>query len=409
MKYNPFRPGGIVPPGIFCGRLEEIDAIEQSLLQTKHGNPQHFLLEGERGIGKSSLMLVAKVMATNKLRAKTDGFDFLVLEVELGDTTTYMELVRKIAGALRHQLRSRDHLKTLAAMSWEFLSKWNVLGIEYKRDSTELFISEVIDDLAKTLSDFLNEVGDSIDGILLLVDEADKPSPGLANLGEFTKTLTEKLTKQHCDRVCLGLAGLPVLVTKLKEGHESSLRVFETYMLEPLSDTESRDVVKRGLWEAQKKNGRETKITEAALDRIVHLSEGYPHFIQQFSFCAFAEDSDDIIDENDVAKGAYKENGALDQLGRKYFRELYFDKVSSGDYRRVLNVMADHLDSWVSRKEIIRLAAVKETQVSNALNALKSRNIILANEEKTGEYRLPTRSFAVWIKAINEKRAVINP
>ena len=37
--------------------------------------------------------------------------------------------------------------------------------------------------------------------------------------------------------------------------------------------------------------------------------------------------------------------------------------------------------------------------MENALRALKERNIILQNDMKKGEYRLPTRSFAAWIKA----------
>jgi Cdc6-like AAA superfamily ATPase len=71
-KYNPFRPDKIVPPGMFCGRMDELRFLDHCLLQTKNGNPQHFLVEGERGIGKSSLLLSELVVATG--RAQTfDG------------------------------------------------------------------------------------------------------------------------------------------------------------------------------------------------------------------------------------------------------------------------------------------------------------------------------------------------
>lgn len=56
LKYNTFRPNNIITPGMFVGRLEEINAIERCLFQAKNGNPQHFLVQGERGIGKSSLL-----------------------------------------------------------------------------------------------------------------------------------------------------------------------------------------------------------------------------------------------------------------------------------------------------------------------------------------------------------------
>jgi len=139
------------------------------------------------------------------------------------------------------------------------------------------------------------------------------------------------------------------------------------------------------------------------MDTIVGLSEGYPHFIQQFAYSAFEEDQDNNISLDDVNRGAFKENGALDQLGKRYFSELYFDRIGSEDYRRVLNSMADKLDGWISRAEIIKMSGVKETQVTNALKALRERQIILPNENKQGEYRLPTKSFAVWIKALNSE------
>ena len=56
-KFNPFQPNKMVVPGMFTGRIEEMHTIEQCLFQAKHGNPQHFLVEGERGIGKSSVVV----------------------------------------------------------------------------------------------------------------------------------------------------------------------------------------------------------------------------------------------------------------------------------------------------------------------------------------------------------------
>jgi hypothetical protein len=62
-KYNPFRPDKMMPPGMFHGRVDELEFIDHCLLQTKKGNPQHFLIEGERGIGKSSLLLCEQFVA----------------------------------------------------------------------------------------------------------------------------------------------------------------------------------------------------------------------------------------------------------------------------------------------------------------------------------------------------------
>ena len=158
-------------------------------------------------------------------------------------------------------------------------------------------------------------------------------------------------------------------------------------------------MVERGLQEAIEKNGFEVQITPDALDLIAELSEGYPHFIQQFSYCAFAQDDDNVIDSVDVVTGAYDENGALMQLGSKYFSEMYNARISSDDYREVLGTIAKYSDNWAARKDIIAESGVSESNVTNALNALKTRNIIIQDDSRRGFYRLPTKAFAAWINA----------
>jgi biotin operon repressor len=103
-----------------------------------------------------------------------------------------------------------------------------------------------------------------------------------------------------------------------------------------------------------------------------------------------------------VQSGAFSDNGAIIQLGTKYFSEMYFSRIASPDYRKVLDFMADHGDSWVSRKDIVDGCGVVRTNVDNALTALKERGIILSDEARRGFYRLPTMSFSTWILAIGK-------
>ena len=330
-------------------------------------------------------------------------FNFIVVSLELIGASIYDDIVAGIASEFKAEIGRRQQVKQFAAAAWDFITKWKVMGVEYKREGNRADDLLLIDSLCEGIATFLNNAGPSIDGVLILVDEADK-APETARLGEFTKLFTEKMTKLKCDRVCLGLAGLPSLIPKLRASHESAPRVFETLTLEPLEPNECEEVVRRGLTQAAQKNGFDTSIEDPALKSIVRLSEGYPHFIQQFAYSAFEEAHSNNITLADVNLGAFKENGALDQLGKRYFAELYFDRIASRDYRRVLNSMANHLDDWVPRAEIIKTSGVKETQVNNALKALRERGIILPNEQKKGEYRLPTKSFAVWIRALNAKQ-----
>jgi RIO-like serine/threonine protein kinase len=97
--------------------------------------------------------------------------------------------------------------------------------------------------------------------------------------------------------------------------------------------------------------------------------------------------------------GAFGKNGALEQLGLKYFHELYFEQIGSDEYRGVLRFMSEHGTEWVTKEQIRKAVKLKDTTLNNAINALKKRHIILPKDGRQGVYRLPTTSFAVWIRA----------
>lgn len=394
----------MVSPGIFTGRVEELNTIEQCLFQTKHENPQHFLVEGERGIGKSSLLFVADIIAQGAIEDRdSNRMKFLTVSVDMAGVESQLDIVRAIARQLKESVGQHAVIKEKAKAFWDWLTKWEVLGVKFHNDQ-ELNPEEIRDELVGRFAQLVSGTKGEVDGVFILIDEADAP-PEEAALGEFLKLFAERLAKRGCNSVLIGLAGLPSTITKLRASHESSPRLFEVMRLDPLAPEERAEVVRRGLAVAATKNGKETKITDDALKMISDLSEGYPHFIQQFAYYAFAEDDDDVIDVADVALGAYKENGALMQLGHKYFSEMYHAKISSDDYRKVLGAMAAHSDAWVARKDIIIESGVSETNVTNALAALKERKIINADDSRRGFYRLPTKSFATWINAIRSVEA----
>ena len=400
-KFNPFRPSSIVPPGAFAGRYDELICLERILHQTKHGNPEHFIITGERGIGKSSLLFYLQCVADGSISTIDNRyFKFLVINIELDERISYASLITKIGAELRREVAKHDKLKEAAKSVWEFLSRWEVLGVKYeasmrKDETTE----QLLEELSFTIERTFTSIKDEKEGILILIDEADKPA-AKAHLGAFSKLLTERLIKQRCNNVALGLAGLPKVFERLKESHESSVRVFRPLTLEVLKTEDRQTVVQRGLDAAKEKNGFETQIAKDALELICNLSEGYPHFIQQFAYSAFDRDTDNKIEIDDVKEGAYGKHGALEALAVRYFNEWYFERIDSDEYREVLKAMSAHQDAWVTKKQLRAAVQIKETTLKNALNALKTKNIIQTQKGKSGVYKLPNRSFAVWIRSL---------
>lgn len=237
-KVNPFRPGQIVAPGMFAGRFEELLALERFLHHTKHGNPHHFLIHGERGIGKSSLLFYLDHIARGSLPSVESGtFRFLPVTIELDRTTGFADVVKKIGREFQRVLAQHRRAKELLKAVWEFLTRFEAFGVKYEAKTPAPDRDEVIEQLITAVSHVSSTLSGEIDGVLLLIDEADKP-PTDAELGIFVKLLTERLTKRGCSNLTLGLAGLPPLVTKLRKSHESAPRIFEMITLEPLTPDE---------------------------------------------------------------------------------------------------------------------------------------------------------------------------
>jgi hypothetical protein len=264
------------------------------------------------------------------------------------------------------------------------------------RDAKAHDQGEILATLQNDIAGVIERLTDSDDGVFLIIDEADKP-PESAGLGKICKLLTEELSRRSLDRLCIGLAGLPGLVNRLRGSHESSPRLFQTLSLQPLEPTECHQVIARALADATKKNAFEIRITPEAAAYLCDLSEGYPHFLQEFAYCAFEADTDNVIDLGDVTTSLFSENGAFDQLGRKYFDQFYA-APDSDDYRKVLDTMANHSDDWISRAALIKETGLKGGTIDNAVRALRGKSIA-QSDLKSGLYRLPTKSFAIWIKA----------
>lgn len=409
-RFNPFRPNEIVHPGMFAGRYNELVALEKTLFQTKHGNPTHFLIDGERGIGKSSLLLNLMWVATGDFAPfeQQEKFNFVTVSVCLDSAHNYADIIRAIATELRRKISEREQLKEFAKSAWDFLKKLEVGGVRYRDEKRpDPKDTELVEELACAISGCLGSLGSEVDGILVLVDEADKP-PASANLGAFVKLLTERLKLRGCDRLCIGLAGLTDLRDKLRRSHESSLRLFKVFALEPLSPEDCGIAIRRGLEAAKEKNGFEVTITPDAEANLAFITQGYPHFIQQFAYCAFESDADNNIDLDDVLKGAYGDTGALRQLGLKYFEKQYFDQIGSNEYRQVLRIIAKQFGEWVTKAQIRKEAlGIKAYTLDNALSALKSRGIIVPKKGTKGTFRLPSRSFAIWLGAYTQTEELI--
>jgi len=235
------------------------------------------------------------------------------------------------------------------------------------------------------------------DGILILIDEADTAGSAL---GSLLKRTIDSMGKGS-DCVTFGVAGLPELPGLMKTGHESSLRGFRHFLIEPLETNERREVVDLGLKAAKENYGLDVTIDDNAASIICSLSDGYPHFIQQFAYSAFDADDDMVISADDVFNGAVSEGGAITCLGSSIFHSQFYREVRSANSREVLKTLAEselsERGGWVSKADLRNATGLKETTLTGCLKSLADKHIILKDQKRLGYYRLPSWGFAWWI------------
>lgn len=409
-KVNPFKPHSPVPTGLFAGRINEINEYEKGLFQTKNDSPCNFLVTGERGIGKSSLLSLFKPLSTGEIKSPDyDAFNFVAINTIISDTTTLLSFIKMIENGIKREIGKIENVRNFLNDAWSFVERIKVMdsGIEQKSQTEDPDI--IIDNFSYSLSQTCKRITnlekgeEAKDGIIFFIDEADNACVDL-RLGYFFKAVTELLQQHGCNNIMFVVAGLPEVSEKLKASHESSLRVFTELKIKELSPDDRFYVIDKAIEKGNEINSEQTTITSDAKGRISVLSEGYPHFIQQFGYSAFDFNTDGEISDEDVLAGAFKPNGAIDAIGSRYYASQYHEQIKSDEYREVLKIMAESMNEWIKKSDIRKEFSGSDQTLTDALKALTTRNIILKNTSKLGEYRLQQRGFAIWIKLFGERK-----
>lgn len=414
-RINTFRPNEPINPGMFVGRISEIDRLERHLRQTSAGFPSNFLITGERGIGKTSLLNYFKATAQGLFPELHGDLRFLVVDTDVDENTTQVGLMKKIELGISRELGESEPIRVLLNKAWAFLKRVEAGGVKLKQD--EPSIDEILpDEFANSVAEIVGRVCRSpqdqtklegqYDGLLILIDEADNASKQL-KLGLFLKLFLERLGRRQITQVMIGLAGLETLQNVLLRDHRSALRLFDIITLHKLQDSDVRAVVNIVIDRANEVNSDKTQVDEGGMQALIKLSEGYPHFVQQYGWSAFEQDTDGVIDVTDVVFGATMKGGALELIGNRYYRNDFYNRIYKESYRQVLRIMSKYMDEWVSKPQIRSEYRGRGRDLDNALKALRDRHIIVSKEGQRGVYRLQHKGFALWIATYTEKPEVM--
>lgn len=414
-RYNPFKPNHPVHTGMFVGRVAEIERCDSLLCKLKSGNPTNILVVGERGIGKTSLLLFINHIAKGNIQwHEPDAYNYLTIQFNIDENIDQLGLIKKINRTLNRQLSKEEAAIAFMKKTWEFLQRIEIAESRIRSRVNSHDAGEVFDQFVYSLTDtvktftndsILKEIGlhTKKEGIIILIDEADKASPSL-QLGSFLKNLSESLAIEGCDKIQFVLSGLPKVREALSSSHRSSLRLFEEMELFPLVPEDIALLYEKGLNEVNEKVGSvKYSIPPETMQLMVDVSEGYPHFIQQIGYSTFDLNTDDEITKETAYRAIFNQGGAIDLIGDRYYRDMYYNRIKEDSYREILQIMAEKPGQWVTRQEILARFSKTNQILDNGIKALKSRNIILSKPGIRGVYKLQWIGFGMWIKLFTSR------
>lgn len=226
-EFTPWTP--VSTRAAFSGRYDEIMQVTSAVAQPG----RHVILYGERGVGKTSLANI---------------FSELLVQTA-GDESKFRNFAVRIN----------------CSVSDDFRSIWAKVFDELGVDTTGYYPQYETPN-----PDQIRRILATVDPYMVIViDEYDRieDDDALSLMADTIKALSDHSVKSK-----LVLVGVSDSIESLIGEHESVRRALEEVQIPRMEAPEMRELVNRGFYEA------EMTIEQAALERIVRLSEGLPTY-----------------------------------------------------------------------------------------------------------------------------------
>jgi hypothetical protein len=344
---NPYSPGAGTRPPALVGREREIEALDVALQRLRLGRDgRSAMLTGLRGVGKTVLL--------NEFEQLAEGRGYFHEHVEVNEDG---DLPVRLASAFRRVLLAMDARRRIGERVRRALGVLKAFSVRLP-DGPQLSIevdavSGPADsgDLATDLAGLFTELGevarDHDTGVLITVDELHYVTP--ATLEALVMGLHRAV--QRALPITVAGAGLPSLAALTGEAKSYAERMFTFPVIGSLDTDQAREAL------AVPAADEGVRWSEAAIRRVVEVTQGYPYFLQEFGKQAWdAADGPDTIDLGDVDRSIPVATAELDD---GFFR-VRTGRTSNPE-RAYLRAMAELAPGPVRSGEVANLLGKKTT------------------------------------------------
>lgn len=374
---SPFYPGQPVPVEFFVGRTEQIERIlTRGAGQVADGKPVAIYVQGEYGIGKSSMANLVQWVAERK-------HGLYPIYATLGGAKNLDQVASAV---LEATLRSGayDPSRTEKIRGWlsKYIGKQELFGVSLNFDALKKDAPNLSTPFG--MLGFLTEVRarleeNGIKGIFLVLDEIN----GITGDPAFSHYI-----KGLVDENALGQKPLPLLLMlcgvedrrrEMIQKHQPVDRIFDVIEIKSMSREEMEQFFLKAFQSVQ------MRVEKNALDVLTTYSAGFPKIMHLVGDTAFWIDKDGVVDHDDALAAVLL---AAEEVGKKYVDQQVYQALKSKDYKSILAKIAKMGPNAMSfsRAEVASgLTDVEKRKFDNFLRKMKDLKV-LKSGDVAGEY-----------------------
>lgn len=329
---NPFSPGAGTPPPQLVGRNETLQQAMMALARIKRGRSEKsILLIGLRGTGKTVVLNeIAKL-------AEKEGYQTAMIEAH--EKKSLPELLlpelrrilfslddggKKISAKVKRAFRVLKSFVSSIKINFKVQEIDFGIGIEPEKGTADSGDLEA--DLAQIFIALGEAAEDRHTAIAIIVDELQYLSE--AELSALIMAV-HKISQKSLPLIVIG-AGLPQLVAKAGHAKSYAERLFDYPELGPLKKEDAESALQEP---ARRENA---SFTEAALNEIIRVTEGYPYFLQEWGYQAWNMANQSRIDLETIKQAT---QASIKRLDQSFFR-VRFDRLTPRE-REYLRALAE--------------------------------------------------------------------
>ena len=372
--------------------------VNRGAMQVAQGKPVAIYVQGEYGIGKSSL--AGYVQALAEIQHGLHG-----IYASLGGVTDLTDLaVAVMEATLRSGALTPGRGEKLRNWLANYIGKPEFFGFSYdvgalRRDAPSLsthigmlgFLSEVKARLEET----------GVKGIFLVLDEINGISAN-PKFAYFIKGLvdTNAMAKQPVP-LLLMLCGVQERRGEMIRHHPPIDRIFDVVETEPLNGAETGEFFSKAFESVQ------MKVEPDALEVLVRYSAGFPKIMHLIGDSVYWSDEDGVVSAGDAMSGTLR---AAEEVGQKYVDQQIYKALRSKDYHSILKKIGNLGEpgelTFTKGSVASGLTESEKKKFNNFLQRMKKLGVIRAGDAQ-GEYVFVHRMVRlyIWLNSFDDSAA----